>query len=1211
VRYSKRLRLKEVAILDALRRFRGLLSLIIPAMLTHSTAASAITSPGLSGQCRSGDEVVIEQVHRLSTQNISCLQPGDIVLQWSPFDLLEAFDLSPDVFELKLLVNREGKLVPISCNPNAQTIALGSWGPHGLNGNSAFAKNAMGSGEMPSPTGNSERDCWRLLRAAESFFASGSDDKGIFAMSRALQAATRTSDLRLSSQAWAESGIILQGTRHLRLAQYLLQRALLLRELAGGQQLPRARLLFRLGKNALDQMQLAEAESFYLQGVDIAASAAPDSLIHADLLGLGANLAHHRGQPEKAAALGREALAIRTRLAPGSIAQGKSFASMGLYANERGDLAEAEKMFGRAIEIFTLIEPGGINLARTFHNLGNISYQRGDFAKADDLYRKSLSLYLMIDRVGFNTAGLFTSLGNVAYEKDDLDSAEGYFTKALALKRAASGSDIAITKEMRNLGNVALARGDLKLAEQLYRTALTIEESKAPGSLQHAMSLDSLGMIAHRRDDLQSAKSYFNQALAIRQRDAPNSLVVAASLDQLGVVTELLGDFDSAESFYRRALAIRIERAPGSSFVAGNMLNLGILSIKQGRLDEAKVLFQKALEINEPISPLSVASSLDNLGRVSHLQGNLEEARSFYRRGVKIHEAIDPGTNHYLYTLHRLAFVEAELGREEEATTLFSRAVNQLELNLLRVGGSQDVQSEFLVRYQGLFHDYRSLLRKLGRNEEAFSLSERYRGQILLRLIRGRDMPLEDRLPIKIVDQIRKIDSNYDIALADLFKAISEGRGTIEASQSRIRELRDKKAFLLTEASSRMDTAIPNVHQLQLNLTEVLNTLDPGTIMLSYNVGPEQTDLFALRPGEALHTITIPIGAEALHESIEQMNSLLPEARSDVSVGAMRLVHLTRIARQLYSQLILPVEAAIQASDRVIILPDGPLHSLPWGLLVRPAPGADKEEQHFVEWKPFHVALSASLFSELKSRRDSRPHGEPTILAFGDPVYPDISAPSKELSSMRATRGLELMPLPGSRREVENILDLFPQGEAYLGSDATEQRAKSTLTTARNIHFAAHAVLDEGLPLNSAIVLSLPLHPDRQDADNGLLQAWEIFEQVRLDADLVVLSACESALGKELGGEGLISLTRAFQYAGARSVLASLWKISDRTTAELMVRFYKHLKAGKTKDEALRAAQIELIRGPIEITNEKGEVEKVDASAPYYWAAFQLYGDWQ
>ncbi len=134
---------------------------------------------------------------------------------------------------------------------------------------------------------------------------------------------------------------------------------------------------------------------------------------------------------------------------------------------------------------------------------------------------------------------------------------------------------------------------------------------------------------------------------------------------------------------------------------------------------------------------------------------------------------------------------------------------------------------------------------------------------------------------------------------------------------------------------------------------------------------------------------------------------------------------------------------------------------------------------------------------------------------------------------------------------------------------------------------------------------------DGGNSQNGILQAWEISEQVRMDADLVVLAACDSAMGRELRGEGLLSLARSFQYAGARSVMASLWKISDRTTAELMVRFYKHLKEGKPKDEALRAAQMELIRGPIQVKNEKGEIEEIDASAPYYWAAFQIYGDWQ
>ncbi len=129
---------------------------------------------------------------------------------------------------------------------------------------------------------------------------------------------------------------------------------------------------------------------------------------------------------------------------------------------------------------------------------------------------------------------------------------------------------------------------------------------------------------------------------------------------------------------------------------------------------------------------------------------------------------------------------------------------------------------------------------------------------------------------------------------------------------------------------------------------------------------------------------------------------------------------------------------------------------------------------------------------------------------------------------------------------------------------------------------------------------------DSEGRENGLLQAWEIFERVRLDADLVVLSACQTAFGPERHGEGLISLSRAFQVAGARSVLASRWNVDDRSTSELMIRFYRNLRDGLTKDEALRQAQLEFIRGPIVVDGEAR-----DFSSPYYWAAFQLIGDWQ
>jgi CHAT domain-containing protein len=192
---------------------------------------------------------------------------------------------------------------------------------------------------------------------------------------------------------------------------------------------------------------------------------------------------------------------------------------------------------------------------------------------------------------------------------------------------------------------------------------------------------------------------------------------------------------------------------------------------------------------------------------------------------------------------------------------------------------------------------------------------------------------------------------------------------------------------------------------------------------------------------------------------------------------------------------------------------------------------------------------------------------------------------------------MKLEPLPGSRSEVEAISSLFPGSRRLLGRDATEEAIKSLAPQARRLHFACHGLIDERFPLSSALALTIPEHA-QEGQDNGLLQAWEIFEELRLDADLVTLSACDTGRGKEMGGEGLVGLVRAFQFAGARSVLASQWGVADDATADLMKRFYGYLRQGRSKDEALRSAQAEMIHSQ-------------SFAHPYYWAAFQLTGDWQ
>jgi len=324
----------------------------------------------------------------------------------------------------------------------------------------------------------------------------------------------------------------------------------------------------------------------------------------------------------------------------------------------------------------------------------------------------------------------------------------------------------------------------------------------------------------------------------------------------------------------------------------------------------------------------------------------------------------------------------------------------------------------------------------------------------------------------------------------------------------------------------------------------------------------------------------------------------------------------------LYELLIGPAEPLIAAGDRVLISPDAPLTLLPFAALTRAADADGSPAQFFVEWRPLHFVVSATVYAQLKQKTPARRKDQPVLVAFGDPDYGSADGNDRE-NHLRAFAGRasELRPLPHTREEVEAIAKLFAEESSiYLGSQATEERAKSLDRKADYIHFASHGFLDERFPHASALALSIPAE-DTESSENGFLQAWEIIEQMRLDADLVTLSACDTALGKDMGGEGLVGLVRAFQYAGARTVLASLWSVSDRSTAELMKRFYGYLKQGKPKDEALRAAQIEMIR----TAARKGQAESgsrgvkrltkagepASFASPFHWAGFQLNGDWQ
>ncbi|HYN21127.1 MAG TPA: CHAT domain-containing protein [Thermoanaerobaculia bacterium] len=465
---------------------------------------------------------------------------------------------------------------------------------------------------------------------------------------------------------------------------------------------------------------------------------------------------------------------------------------------------------------------------------------------------------------------------------------------------------------------------------------------------------------------------------------------------------------------------------------------------------------------------------------------------------------------------------------------------------------------------------------------------------------------------------LQEIGARIDAITRALDKLPETGGGQ-EALLAERARLQDRRHQHL---SRRVDREIYDAIEEPVTWDIVRTSLDPGTVLLSYSVGPKHTDLFVVTPHAPIEWHRLPVSAEVLRGRIEGF----AEGLGLHQRGVERIFSptdpetRTALARWLFDILVVPAGDRLVAAQRVLILPDGPLHRLPFAALMRPAENG--RYQYLVEWKPVHLVQSLAAYIELRGRRPAEGAKKKEgrgLLALGDPVYPEPHTVRRPLpwavrSALRRSPSAGLQPLPNTAREVSAIGSLFAQAaepqEALLAANATEEAVKQRLGRARYVHLAVHGFADDRQPDHSFLALSIP-EDLPEGRENGILEIWEIIDRLHFDADLVTLSACVTALGPEYSGEGLMSLSRAFQIAGARSVLASLWRVDDESTAELMIRFYRHLLSGMSKDEALRAAQSDLIRGPIQVPNQYGGVEVRDFTAPYYWAAFQLFGDWQ
>jgi CHAT domain-containing protein len=613
---------------------------------------------------------------------------------------------------------------------------------------------------------------------------------------------------------------------------------------------------------------------------------------------------------------------------------------------------------------------------------------------------------------------------------------------------------------------------------------------------------------------------------------------------------------------------------------------------------------------------------LRDLGIVAFQKGDPAAAKAYYQRALSLQKRLAPNPRSEASILHRLGMLAQVQGDLREAERCSRRAWELVCEEAATVAGDEARQA-----FGATIADFAAVLMRtqmlLGQSDKAWLTLEQSRAQALQQLLSERDL-LVHGAPGRLQAAYREAVAARDRAeqeaggisaagtRAQRTLAAAEeahaGAEVIRASRAAVASAAQQQA----EAQSAYVAARLKTEELWRKirqsaprafperLTEMArHSLLAGSLFVAFAVDEEGAFLFLLRPldGRKLVASFVPIGipSKELRTRVEAFRSQLtdPEVAAGETAAA---------GRELFAKLFPPeARQEIQSARRLLISPDGPLWDLPFAALVTNAGGAPR---YLGTSKPITYTQSLTLFAQ--SRRDA-PHlasgARPRVVVVGNPRFQRAPMLLASGAAVRGEREYLLLdarppaPLPATGREAAAIAQLY--GTVPLtDAAATEAALRAGIGRADVIHLATHGYLHPVRPMSSGVLLAAPAaKPEIGETRNdGVLQAWEVYSQLQLKAELVVLSACETGRGKNVPGEGIVGLTRALQYAGARSIVASQWKVADTSTTTLMIRLHRRLREGVAKDEALRQAMAAVQGNP-------------QTAHPYYWSAFFLTGD--
>jgi CHAT domain-containing protein/Flp pilus assembly protein TadD len=949
------------------------------------------------------------------------------------------------------------------------------------------------------------------------------------------------------------------------------------------------------------------------------------------------------GEQQKALEKFNEALPI-FQAAGNHRGEAQTLHNIGLVYWSLGEQQKALEKHNEALPIFQAVGDRR-GEAQALNNIGLAYHAMEEQQKALEKFNEALPIFQAVGNHR-GEAQTLHNIGLVYWSLGEPQKALEKYNEALPLKLAL-GDRSGEARTLNNIGVAYWSLGEQQKALEKYNDSLLIQRALGDRSGE-ARTLTGIGMVYHSLGETQKALEKYNDSLLI-QRALGDRRGEATALNNIGVVYDSLGEKRKALEKFNEVLPLR--RAIGDRRGAAVTLNsIGEVYQSLGETQKALGKHNEALPIFQAVGDRSgEARTLNNIGVAYHSLGETQKALGKYNEALLLSREVSD-RNREADTLLGIARVEQKRGNLNQARQTVEQAVGMVESLRTNIA-SQELRASYFASRHKFFESYIDVLMQMHKQNPAaafdaiaLAVSERARARSLLELLeesradirQGVDSSLLEResflrqlLNAKAAAQVSLLNSKHTPAQADaaakevasLTTAYDELRAQIRARSPRYAALTRPQPLPLAEIQQQV--------------------LDPDTLLLEYSLGDDASHLFLVSQ-TSITWRQLPKRTE-IEEAARRVRELLTapqpqpgdtEAKYQARVKEAREDYWTRAAE--LSRMLLGPIASHLGSKRLAIVADGALQYIPFSALPAPSPVNDGGRNSGAEPQPLFVEHeivnlpSASTLATLRRETAGRKPAEKSLAVLADPVFTDddtrvrrnvsktgAKEKTKPADSEKIDIAFQQMVRSGletgvidaeggfgrllsTRREAAAISALVPERERMQALDFEASRTtalRPELGEYRIVHFAAHGMLNNIHPELSGIVLSLVDEAGRQQ--DGFLRLQDIYN-LKLPAELVVLSACQTGLGKEIKGEGLVGLTRGFMYAGAPRVVASLWKVDDRATSELMKRFYQGMLGPERMSPAgaLRQAQLSIWK-------------QKQWRAPYYWAAFVLQGEWK